>query len=151
MMDGALVSEGPMGRRSKISPCSQGKRYALSSKIILVVDDDGEVRSMIKDVIEGEGHCVLQAADGNEALTVFHQNEVDLIVLDILMPEKDGLEVIRELRGRKDEVKILAISGGGREEGQTYIQIARGLGACDSLVKPFGHEVLMEKIEKLLA
>lgn len=123
----------------------------MNSKIILVVDDDSDVRSVLKGVIEEAGYCVLQVSDGNEAVVAFHQNKIDLIVLDILMPEKDGLEVIRELRGSKDKVKILAISGGGQEEGKTYAQIAQRLGACDSLVKPFGHDVLMEKIEALLA
>ena len=124
----------------------------MNSKTILVVDDNDQMRAMLTEIIAGEGYTVLQAEQGQQALNTLENHDVDLMVLDILMPEKDGLEVIRELRSGKNgmNVKIIAISGGGREQGQTYIQLAQRLGACETLVKPFNINNLIEKISLLL-
>ena len=86
---------------------------------ILVIEDDEQVRVVIKKMIECEGHNVLEAADGVESVRIFRENRIDLTVTDILMPEKDGILTILELKKLSSSVKIIAISGGGRLSPET--------------------------------
>ncbi len=86
---------------------------------ILVIEDDEQVSVVIKKMIEREGHNVLEAADGVEGLRIFCENRIDLTVTDILMPEKDGILTILELKKLSSSVKIIAISGGGRLSPET--------------------------------
>ncbi len=86
---------------------------------ILVIEDDEQVSVVIKKMIEREGHNVLEAADGVEGLRIFRENRIDLTVTDILMPEKDGILTILELKKLSSSVKIIAISGGGRLSPET--------------------------------
>jgi len=81
---------------------------------ILLIDDDDSVRTMLRLTLAHFGHTVNAARNGREGLELFDQIEVDLVITDIVMPEKEGLEVLMELRKRKTAVKTIAISGGGR-------------------------------------
>jgi DNA-binding response OmpR family regulator len=80
---------------------------------ILVIEDDEQVRVVIRKMIEREGHNVLEAADGVEGVRIFRENRIDLTITDIPMPEKDGILTILELKKLSSSVKIIAISGAG--------------------------------------
>ncbi len=119
--------------------------------LILVIDDDVQIRAMLTRMLEGEGYGVLAAADGEEGLRRFKESPADLILTDIVMPEKDGMETIMEIRREYPEVKIIAMSGGGRVGPFSYLMMAKRLGAEEVLTKPLKKARLMEAIQSLLA
>jgi CheY-like chemotaxis protein len=118
---------------------------------ILVADDDSEVRDMICQILQREGHETLAAADGAEALALYKQESVDIIITDIIMPEKEGLETVWEIRRDYPNSRIIAISGGGRVEPGDYLKSAVALGADSALAKPFKRRELLDRIDELLA
>jgi len=117
---------------------------------ILVVDDNIEVREMLKQYLERAEFEVLVAPDGKEALKLHHATPAELIITDIVMPEKEGLETIMEFRKRFPLVKVIAISGGGKVEANEYLEIAKALGAHKTFAKPFELGGLLEEVRKLL-
>jgi len=117
---------------------------------ILVIDDDLQIREMLTKFSERAEYEVLAAPDGKAALKLHSANPVDLIITDIVMPEEDGLETIMELRRRFPEVKIIAISGGGKIEANKYLDIAKVMGAQRAFSKPFELAELLEAIRELL-
>src|SRR5882724_6422130 len=96
---------------------------------ILLIDDDPMVRHTIRHILIAEGHDVTIAQEGKTALELFRSSFFDLVVTDIIMPEKDGIEIIKEMRGMRGTVRILAISGGGRIGNTDFLKIAEKLGA----------------------
>ncbi len=118
---------------------------------ILVIDDDNDVRQMICKMIISEGYEVLEASNGKEGMDIIRSGEeIDLVVTDLIMPEKEGLETIRELRQDFSHIKIIAISGGGKIEALNYLPIAKGLGADLAFSKPFIKQDLIDALNKLL-
>src|SRR6185437_14694121 len=103
---------------------------------ILVIDDNLVVRNTIVQILESEGYEVISAEDGRRGLYVFRNEHPDLVVTDIIMPEKEGIETIRDIRGEVPDAKIIAISGGGRIGNTDFLKIARQLGASDIVAKP---------------
>ena len=114
---------------------------------ILVIDDDAQMRRLVVRILKGAGHEVLEAENGQEGLSLFRIHRPALVITDILMPYKDGLEVIRELRGNAQRVAIIAISG----DGPLFLDIAKKWGADVALAKPFSPLELVEAVDKLLA
>ncbi len=106
-------------------------------KTILVIDDNEAVRRLIRDLLIRSGFEVLTAHDGRNGLKVYHSNSPCLVITDIVMPEKDGLEVIMELSKLERKPKIIALSGGGRVDPDTYLGLAERLGAHRIIEKPF--------------
>ncbi len=104
---------------------------------ILIIDDDDQLRELLSQILEIEGYDVTDAPDSKAGMKLQHTEQNDLVVIDIFMPEKDGLEVITELRRDFPDVKIIAISGGGRIASMNYLPIAKRLGAHHILNKPF--------------
>jgi len=117
---------------------------------ILVIDDDEQILRTLHQVLEIEGHEVVDASNGKEGIRLFKENGADLIITDIVMPEKEGLETITELRRDFPDVKIIAISGGGRVDPESYLKLAKGFGALRTLTKPFEREELLEAVRELL-
>ena len=117
---------------------------------ILIIDDEESIRSVIKKMLEKSGHEVLEAMDGVEGLRVFRERPADLVITDILMPEKEGIQTIMELRKISPELKILAISGGGAVGPYTYLSMAKELGADMTMSKPFTMTELNEVLKNLL-
>lgn len=113
---------------------------------ILVVDDDAHIREVVRFALEKAGHEVDEAADGRAALDAFARSPADLVVLDILMPEIDGLEVCRELR-RTSEVPILFLSS--RDEELDRV-LGLEMGADDYVVKPFSPRELVARVKGIL-
>jgi CheY-like chemotaxis protein len=117
---------------------------------ILVIDDEPGVRRLLKMCLEKHGHVVSVAEDGNAGLTLNRLAPSDIIITDIVMPDKDGLETIQELRTEFPLIKIVAISGGGRVAGNDYLKIAQKLGAARTFSKPFSVEELVQAVEELV-
>lgn len=118
---------------------------------ILVVDDEPEVLLLLTDILESVGHEVIRATNGEEGLREFQKGNVDLIVTDIIMPDKEGLESIMDYKQLNPEVKIIAISGGARIGPHTYLKMAEKFGAKRVFSKPFRNKELLDAIEELLA
>ena len=117
---------------------------------ILVIDDDHTIRLSLKMALEDAEHHVEEAADGEEGMICLRNNPADLVVTDIFMPEKEGLETIDEIRRNWPRTKIIAISGGGRMDPDDYLEIARRLGADRTFCKPFDISLLVATVDELL-
>ena len=117
---------------------------------ILLIDDDEQIRKLVRRYLEGEGHRVYDAQTAENGMSVFLAQEIDLVITDILMPGKDGIELITELRREKPEVKIIAISGGGSCAPHLYLASSKYLGASLAIAKPFRREELIQAVDQLL-
>jgi len=117
---------------------------------ILIVEDDKELREMLKVSLIRHKYSVLEATDGKDAISHFKPSIIDLVVTDLIMPEEDGLKVIMKLRELKPQLKIIAISGGGKAGPGSYLKLAKALGADAVFSKPFSINDLVTKIESLL-
>lgn len=118
--------------------------------LILLIDDDPIFRGMVKQALELAGYEVTDAADGNEGLKIQFERSADLIISDIIMPEKEGIDTILEIRERFPAVKIMVISGGGWYGTEIDFDMAEKLGAV-TLDKPFEIKDLMAAVEQMLA
>lgn len=117
-----------------------------AARVALVIDDDDFVRATIAAILESAGFEVIEARDGQKGMQLFHRHAVDLVVTDILMPSKEGIETIVEIRQRDPEVRIIAVSGGGNIGAVPVLHAAQRLGADSVLSKPFSKEELLAKI-----
>ena len=121
---------------------------------ILVIDDEAQVRSMLQGVLDEEGYQVVVAADGREGLELYRQKPCELVITDLLMPEKEGLETIRELRHDFPGVKIIAISGGSRVNqgliGADLLKLAKNFGALRVMQKPVELQTLLDTVQEML-
>lgn len=118
---------------------------------ILIAEDDPSVRSTIRSALIGNGHRVTEAANGREAVKAFHAGGVDLMVLDMLMPEMDGVETLRALRSFAPSLPVVAMSGGVMANSCIYLHCARLMGAAQVLQKPFNAEKLLQAVASALA
>jgi DNA-binding response OmpR family regulator len=117
---------------------------------IYVFDDEPSILLMIKKMLEKAGHEVDIALNGNEGMVLFKKNIPDLLITDIIMPEKEGLETIFELRRTYPALKIIAISGGGRISPDGYLPGAKLLGANMVFQKPLVQKDFLEAVALLL-
>lgn len=117
---------------------------------ILIVDDDETIRGLFRKILEGDGHVVSEASDGERGMQQFTEVWPDLVITDIVMPEKDGLELLIELRRKAPDVKLIAISGGGGLNPFTYLTLARERGANAVLFKPIPIELLLKTVQQVL-
>jgi CheY-like chemotaxis protein len=117
---------------------------------ILVIEDDALARETVVDILKDDGHNVVSAENGAVGLKKFRAARPDLIVTDIIMPQKEGIETILEIRQEYPDAKILAISGGGRIGHTDFLQIAVKLGANGALAKPFSPEELLSAVRTCL-
>jgi CheY-like chemotaxis protein len=118
---------------------------------ILIIDDEPQIRKMLQDLFEEEGYDVLTAEDGELGLRLYRQQSIDLIITDLIMPEKEGIEVIREIRKDNPDTKIIAISGGGRIGPQSYLTFAQKFGAQFVFKKPVESNELLNAVSILLS
>ena len=118
---------------------------------ILIIDDDDQLRTMLRTMLEKVGYNdIEEAASGNMGMKLFRQHPFDLVVTDIIMPDKEGIEVITELRRDYPQIKIIAMSGGGRVGPHGYLEMAKCLGAGRTLAKPFNQSDLIDAVQELL-
>ncbi len=118
---------------------------------ILLVDDDDTLRKLLSRMLSRTEHELEEARTGFEALDSYRKRPAEVVITDIIMPDKEGLETIRELRKINPEVKIIAMSGGGRVNATDCLMLARGLGANLTLEKPFSNEELLAAVSSVLA
>lgn len=114
---------------------------------ILIIDDDPQMRRFLIRVLEGAGHTVHEANNGGEGLALFRRVHPLLVITDLVMPDTEGLETIRELRGEAPTTPIVAISGGSLP---VYLRAATAFGATAALAKPFVADELLSTVTDLL-
>jgi DNA-binding response OmpR family regulator len=122
---------------------------------ILIIDDDPGMRRTVSRILARAGHEVIEASDGEEGMDSFRKNHPDIVVTDIIMPKKEGIETILDLRREHPSTLILAISGGATNTSGPlvpldYLGLAESLGADGVLAKPFRAAALLQEIDKLL-
>jgi DNA-binding response OmpR family regulator len=118
------------------------------NRSVLVIDDDSAVRATLAFVLEERGYRVLQSENGETGLTAFRAHNPDLVITDIVMPVKEGLQTITEIRRERPGTRIIALSGGSRRGHNDFLDIARQLGAWDVLVKPFEVEDILARVDR---
>jgi len=117
---------------------------------ILVIDDDMYVRTSIRAVLEGVGHEVFDAADAYVGMAMQRADPFDVVIVDLVMPQKEGLETIHELKQDYPDLPIVAISGGGHIVRKNYVEAAELFGACATLTKPFEGDELLSTIRNVV-
>ena len=118
---------------------------------VLIIDDDAPTRRMLRQALERAGYAVVEAQEGQEGLQHCQAAHFDVVITDILMPDKEGLETIRDLRRGFPDVKIIAMSGGGYLGTLNFLDVAARFGAQSTLQKPFSLRKILETIHTLLA
>jgi len=120
-------------------------------KLICVVDDDASVRRTLCAQLEAAGFATVEASEGGTGLEIIKTKRPAVAVVDIIMPEREGLSTIQEIRDNYPDVRVLAISGGGIGGAHRYLQFAEGLGAHDTMTKPIRAAEFVDRIKRLLA
>lgn len=117
---------------------------------ICLIEDDPTVRKVLYKVLSGAGHFVSAASNGREGLELMEHRDFDLVVTDIIMPEMEGIEMIRRVRDSKPDLKIIAMSGGGRVGNTDFLKIAKNLGADEIIYKPVTRTDFLETVNRCL-
>jgi len=119
---------------------------------VLVIEDNAAMRELLRTILEQEHYEVLEAPDGEVGTQLFREQRPDVVLTDILMPKKDGLETIRDLRNEWPQVKIIAMSGGGYRmmTQQSVLGAAADFGALRTLAKPFSCQALLRAVATVL-
>jgi len=118
---------------------------------ILVIEDDLAVRELMLQTLTKAGYQVFAAEDGVEGVNLFREKNPDLVITDIVMPQKEGLQTIIELRQQAPDVKVIAMSGGGRNDNGDYLKLARKFGARKTVTKPFLRDEMLAVVREVLA
>ena len=118
--------------------------------LILLIDDHAALRQTLRRILLGEGHEVLEAANGRVGMTLFERHNPTLVITDILMPDQDGIETILDMRRRDAGAKIIAMSGGEAVRQDLYLDAARKLGADEVVRKPFRADEIVALVDRLL-
>jgi two-component system, chemotaxis family, chemotaxis protein CheY len=118
---------------------------------ILLIEDDDAMRRMLSITLRQLGFTVVEAGDGQRGMVMQRDDPADLVLTDIIMPERDGIEALLDMRRRAPQVPVIAMSGGGRISAADHLLIAARLGAAATLQKPFTTEQLKDAIDKALA
>jgi len=115
-------------------------------KNVLLVDDEKDFLYPMGELLTNRGYLVFTASSYNEAVTVLKNNEIEIVVTDIILPGQDGFELMMMLNDNYPQIKIIAISGGGRVDKSDYLNLAKGLRADATLAKPF----MIDELESLI-
>jgi CheY-like chemotaxis protein len=114
---------------------------------VLVVDDDGRIRCLIREVLEQAGYVVEEARDGKEGLERYRARQADVVIMDILMPDQDGLESVLALHREFPASRVIAMTGGGDMIGiLNFLDVAKMLGASRTIQKPFDVNMLLDAV-----
>jgi len=117
---------------------------------ILIVDDDELIRLTVRNMLKKTGCKVLEAKNGNEGLSIYREERPDVMLTDMLMPEKEGLETIIQIRDFDPDARIIAVSGGGATKNMSFLELAKKVGANQILEKPIKPEQLYTAIDSVL-
>ena len=118
---------------------------------ILIIDDEPQVRRMLRQMFERSGYEVVDAPNGKDAIEFHRQHPADLVITDIIMPTKEGIETIIEFKRLFQGVKVIAISGGGQVGPEAYLDVAEKVGAIRTFCKPIDRKELMETVREILS
>ncbi len=118
---------------------------------VLLIDDDALGRGFLRTLLLEEGHAVVEAGDGKEAVRLFRGGGIDLIVTDIYMPEMNGLDAILEMDPKSRGIPVIALSGGRSGSGSDPLALAESLGVARTFEKPFDHRLFTVAVRELLA
>jgi YesN/AraC family two-component response regulator len=118
---------------------------------ILVIDDEEMILETVRQILEKDAHEVSLAGNGREGMQYLSANDTDIVITDIIMPEKEGLETILEIKTRYPDIKIIAMSGGGRIQSSEYLRAAEVFGVNAVLRKPFRAASLAEAVDTCLS
>src|SRR5688572_15176682 len=116
---------------------------------ILIIDDDALVRMTMKNVLKKLEYTVFEAEDGNKGLEIYQKEKPDIVITDMLMPEKEGLQTLSEIKALNPKAKIIAMSAGGNLKNMSYLQVAKKMGADGILSKPVTPDELVAIIKRL--
>lgn len=120
-------------------------------KRILIIDENTQLRQLLRQILEQEGYEVIDAKDGKEGTKLYRQTPTDLVITGVVMPEKDGIEILRELKRDFPDVKIIATSGGSRTIAAKYcLSAMTALGAERIFTKPFGRKEMLDAVHELI-
>jgi len=122
----------------------------MTMKKVLFIDDDDYLRDAYSEILRLSGYDVTALNDGTKAVEYINESPFDIVITDIVMPGKEGLATIMDIRAVSSNIPILAISGGGRVSPQSHLFLAKRMGATDILEKPFDGSTIIKKIESLL-
>ncbi len=134
-----------------MSDFTQIKQLETDRPRILIIDDDALMRLALAKILLSAGYDVEQAGDGDEGLRLQRSQSFDLIITDLIMPDKEGIQIIRELRKEDSAIRIIAMSAGGRGGATDYLKWARLMGAKQCLSKPIKREDLLDAVTSVLA
>ncbi len=118
---------------------------------ILVVDDDPISRQVLRAMLEKEGHLVSEAEDGSKAVRDYDSSLIDLVITDIFMPEKEGVQTVRELMKENPKVKIIAVSGGSSSANYDSLDWIKMFGVKYTFTKPFDSKAILAAVDDLLS
>ena len=127
------------------------KAVTINWKRFIIGDDDQQIRRLLRRMLEQADYTAIEAANGKEAIKQFDLHQPDVVITDIFMPEKEGIETIIELKQNDPHVKIIAISGGGKISPTNYLHLAEKIGAITTLEKPIGRDQLLSAVNRALS
>jgi len=140
-----------MDKMTHIQPPAPESGPNTAMRSILVIDDDKLMCMALAKILMSAGYTVVQAFDGDEGLKLYRAQNFDLVITDLIMPDKEGIQIIRELRKENSQIRIIAMSAGGRGGATDYLKWARLMGAKQCLSKPIKREDLLGAVESVLA
>ena len=117
---------------------------------ILLIDDEESTLTILSEILENEGYTVLVARNGEEGLTLFDSNRISLVITDMIMPVKDGLDTMLELAKKNSHIPIVAISAGGAIPKERYLEMAGHFKNTSTLAKPFTSDELLAVVHNML-
>jgi DNA-binding NtrC family response regulator len=119
------------------------------AETVLVIDDEEGLRRMYRELLEERGYRVVTAENGDAGGELFRSEQPAVVILDIIMPEKEGVETMLDLKKHDPAVRVIAISGGGQVEAEEYLRIMRHFGARFTFQKPVGTRELLRAVDSL--
>lgn len=119
--------------------------------LILIVDDDVQIQKLLIKILEKEDYETIVASNGVEALKIYEAHRPSLSIIDIVMPEKEGVETILEMKRIDSKVRFMAISGGGKVDAKSYLEMANTLGAIATFEKPIEIDELVNEVKKVFS
>ena len=123
----------------------------MSMHSVLIIEDDEFVKNMLKQTFDRAGYDVATASNGRIGIQLYQSKPFDVVITDLIMPDMEGIETITQLRKIDPGVKVIAISGGGRNRPGDYLHLAAKLGALNTFTKPVDRNALLEAVQALIS
>ncbi len=117
---------------------------------IVIADDEGLIRNVLRQILELDGFAVTELPDGRDVVAQCRKVQAELAIIDLIMPDQEGLSTISALRAAIPEIRIIAMSGGGKYVGTDYLAVAMHMGANRTITKPFERRAILNIIHELL-